>query len=175
LNASLEAARQHEQSKYQSLYGQHATYGSENHGADALPLVEQMRPTSLLDVGCGRNLFCPLARRQGIEAYGVDLVCPDADVIAPAHALPFPSRCFDVLTAFDLCEHLLPHEVHEVLAEFDRIAPRWILSICYRDSDNRVNGETLHPTVRSQQWWTDTLRQFGAVREWRGYLLVKVR
>lgn len=168
---SLEKARHHELEKYVYLYTSDNSYGGTQHGKESYPLIKQVSPASLLDVGCGDNSFCHWARSIGIDAIGVDLAHPKADAHAAAHELPFEDESFDWLTAFDVLEHLLPEEVDEVLSEFDRVAAQgWIFSICYRDSINRVDGETLHPTVRPERWWVAHLGKFIRVHKWNGYL-----
>ena len=42
---------------YIKLYEQ-ADYGQKNHGEQAYDIVQDLKPTSLLDVGCGRGEFC---------------------------------------------------------------------------------------------------------------------
>ena len=167
----LAAARRHERDKYRTLYTRPTPYGSQQHGRAAQSLIQQLQPASLLDVGCGDNSFCRWLKEQGIHAVGVDFAHPRADVRASAHALPFADDAFDWLTAFDVLEHLLPGEIAGVLREFGRVARTgWVFSICYRDSTTRVAGETLHPTVRSEAWWTSRLERHIAVHRHEGYL-----
>ena len=170
--SGLSEARRREREKYVQLYAdQRLRYGSSNHGRDAVPLLLSQSPTSILDVGCGRNSFARSMRASGVMAVGVDHVSPSADVIAAAHALPFPEESFEWLTAFDVLEHLLTDEIDEVLEEFCRVASvGWLFSICYRDSVIRVNGETMHPTVRPEEWWRDRLSQWINVESHGPYL-----
>jgi hypothetical protein len=155
--------------KYLGIYGDQTgrfrTYGHTNHGAGAMPMIEAMRPTSILDIGCGWNEFAHEWQARGLRAIGVDFACPGADLIGDLVAgLPYAAREWDLLTAFDLLEHLRPEQVDVALAEMARISTRFVLSICYTDSRNRWDGETLHPTVRPQAWWMERLRAAGAVQ-----------
>lgn len=174
MTANLGDLRNTERAKYRRIY-ERETYGVGNHGSQAIPIIHQeIKPRNVLDVGCGSNAFCKLLRPLGIEAVGVDFASPLADVPAPAHDLPFLGGAFDLLTAFDVLEHLLPEEVPEVMDEFARVARRaWLFSICCRDSTRRSpDGSTLHPTVRPKRWWVDCLSRYGQV-EMRGkYFLV---
>jgi SAM-dependent methyltransferase len=151
--------------KYRTIYSSPADrwqrYGHTNHGKHALPLVAGCG--SLLDVGCGYNEFAIACRAQGIAAMGVDFACPGADILAPAQALPFPDKRYEVVTAFDMLEHLRPEEVRPVLREFARIAERFVFSISYVASVNKVEGETLHPTVRPEVWWIQRIAEAGGV------------
>lgn len=159
-------AAQHELEKYRAIYAGEGppSYGHSNHGKDALAIVTGWKPESLLDVGCGWNEFCRQASAAGIPATGVDFACPGADVIADAVALPFETDAFDVLTAFDMLEHVLPAQVDTVLAEFARVSKRFIFSISYVPSKILHKGENLHPTVQPESWWIRQIMRAGGIR-----------
>lgn len=162
----LEARREHERKKYLALTG--STYGSTNHGRHAYSILQASKPRFVVDFGCGRNLFIQHLRRLGIDGLGVDFAFPEADILAPMHRVPVSAGIADVVTAFDALEHLLPEEVDEVLDEMRRIAVpggRFVLSICTRESKTKVNGEGLHPTVRSRGWWLERIGRVGKVRQ----------
>jgi hypothetical protein len=154
--------------KYLGIYrdqtGRFRAYGHSNHGAAAIPMIEGMRPTSILDIGCGWNEFAHEWQARGLRAIGVDFACPGADLIGDLVAgLPYAAREWDLLTAFDMLEHLRPDQVGPALREMARISVRFVLSISYADSRNRWKGATLHPTVRPEHWWIEQLRKAGAV------------
>lgn len=156
-----------EVAKYQGIYRspeKFATYGHSNHGRGAARLIEKWKPASIVDVGCGWNEFAAQMKAVLPEArvIGVDFACPGADVTAPLTALPFADKEFDTLTAFDVLEHLLPAEVDAALLEMARVSHRFALSISYVASVNKWEGQTLHPTVRSEQWWITRLMRAGA-------------
>lgn len=157
-----------EREKYVGIYQDAARahrYGHTCHGKAALPIVERWQPDSVVDIGCGWNEFANALRNlpnQPKHIVGVDFACPGADVIADAQNLPFKRKQFDVLTAFDMLEHLRPEQVDAVLAEMERVSHRFVFSISYVDSVNRWQGQTLHPTVRPQEWWMRRLIKAGA-------------
>ena len=151
-------AESHEREKYEGIYAsseRYSRYGHSNHGSRALPMVQKWTPASLVDIGCGWNEFCRELRaaQPTINAVGVDFACPGSDVTADATELPFADKEFDVLTAFDVLEHLLPEQVNAALAEFARVSRRFIFSIAYQPSVTKWKGENLHPTVRGETWW----------------------
>jgi SAM-dependent methyltransferase len=165
----LEARRDHERRKYVALTG--STYGSTNHGRHAYSLVQGFKPRSVVDFGCGRNLFIQHLRRLRIDGLGVDFAFPEADIVAPMHRVPVSAGIADVVTSFDALEHLLPEEVDEVLDEMRRIAVpggRFVFSICTKESQTKVNGEGLHPTVKPRGWWLDRIKRVGTVRQGLG-------
>ncbi len=156
-------------SKYRCIYSRPAQfheYGHSNHGAKAVGIIERWKPDSLLDVGCGFNEFVKGIRETmpELRAMGVDFACPGADRIAEAKSLPFTDKEFDVLTAFDVLEHIAPEDVDCVIEEFARVSKRFILSISHAPSKNTWRGENLHPTVRSEKWWIKRLAIAGAIK-----------
>jgi hypothetical protein len=153
--------------KYQGIYGSVAfsSYGHTCHGARAVPIIARWQPKTVIDVGCGHNEFAQRLRQALPESsiIGCDFACASADLICWAHEIPGPDKNFDVVTAFDVLEHLLPEDVDRTLAEWARISQRFCVSISYVDSKNRWQGQTLHPTVRPESWWIDRLMRAGAI------------
>lgn len=82
----------------------------------------------ILDVGCGTGYNLTLLQRYG-RAQGVDMspealeFCRlrgvDAVTLHQAGELPFPDQSFDLLTAFDVIEHI--DDDRGALAEFSRV------------------------------------------------------
>ena len=161
---TIESRRAHEMRKYLTLLS--TDYGSTNHGAGAVPLARSWRPAFVADFGCGRNLFIAGLRAEGIAGVGIDFAFPEADVAAPMHATGLADGVADVVTSFDAMEHLLPEDVPLALAEMRRVGTaggRFVFSISTRDSTWRVDGETLHPTVRPMSWWVEQIEAVGRV------------
>lgn len=176
IEQTIDRRRAQERAKYEALWEKHGAWGTHNHGSKAQKLILTLSPATLLDVGCGDNKFAKWARSEGILATGVDFAGCGADIKAAAHDLPFKDNAFDVVTAFDVMEHLLPEEVDEVLEELVRVGrSHLVLGISYRESRVRaLNGETLHPTIRPKDWWVKKLCRFGNTKEWNNYLHVEL-
>jgi len=137
--------------------------------------VANLKPEYVVDLGCGRNQWVKMLRKRllSVRADGVDFAFDEADIKAPMHKLPLADHCADVVTAFDSLEYLSPDEVDAVFSEIIRILKfrgTFIASICYRPSRIKVDGEGLHPTVQSEQWWMSKLARFGEERRERRYL-----
>ena len=168
--SDLDARRARERAKYLDLAARPgSTYGSSNHGRNAVPIVRAWRPRFVVDFGCGRNDFVRGLRRVGIDGLGVDFAFEDADVVEPMHSTGLLDGVADVVTSFDALEHLLPEDVDLVLAEMRRVARppphggRFVFSICTRPSRITALGENLHPTVRPIAWWLDRISKVGVV------------
>lgn len=167
----LATRREIERVKYITLAAREgSTYGSTNHGARAVPLIQRLKPRLVIDFGCGRNDLVRALRRLGIDGLGVDFAFTEADVPDPMHKTSLLSGVADVVTSFDALEHLLPEDVNAALAEMRRVARRrghFILSVCTRPSRHTVAGANLHPTVQPIAWWLEHIGRVGVVSSHR--------
>ena len=140
----------------QAEYGQ---YGHDNHSRNHLTKFFALNPTSVIDIGCGHNEF--IIGLNVSTKVGVDISCPNADCIAPAHKLPFGDKAFDMLTSFDCLEHLDPEDIDKSLAEMQRVSRRLFVTVCFKkETCYRVDDKTLHPSANSERWWTSKLNEY---------------
>jgi len=126
-----------------------------------------LRIGSLLDVGTGDGAFPLWVHRRFPNAdplMGIDVVSPNGnqrtgrpdDVrVHDATDLPFKSKVFDWVTAFNLLEDLLPDEVDPVLKDFERVAVKGMVLL--------VDPEKVQPDVSS----------FGRVEKSGGFYIVR--
>lgn len=147
-------------------------YGYYTHGKGSYGLIlNNIKPSSIIDCGCGRNLFLKEIKKlnNGIRCVGVDFACKDADVLCSVFDLPFKDNEFDLATSFDMLEHLRPEEIDSALIEICRVSRWFVFSIGYKPSIRHINGKTidLHPSVFSEDEWikkiskyTDTVRKY---------------
>lgn len=163
-----------EQRKYIHIYEKKwKCYLNSNHGSGALHLVQEFNPKSIIDIGCGSNLFCKKTVAGLYPCVGVDFagtffdlygdVCIGLDTVK--------DKEYDLVTAFDLLEHLLLSCIDIALIEMQRISNKFIFKISYKDSINRVFGSSLHPTVRKKTWWLEKIEQYAnTIKEDNGYI-----
>jgi len=136
-------------------------YGHGYEGLSELRNIIQLDPQSMLDIGCGFNRFMKtikqnkkisrLARSTHDNFIGVDIACPGADVIAPAHDLPFENDRFDVIVSFDCMEHIPEEEVPLAIEEFYRVGKRIYLKISLTHSGTFIDGEPVHVCVKPKK------------------------
>lgn len=108
---------------------------------DANQLERTIGPLSgkkLLDVGCSYGLFLDVAKERGMSTYGIELSRYQSSVAKKRHLqictqeLPkcgFPEAYFDVMTLFDVIEHL-PSPQSFMKEAFRFIRPDGFLVLC---------------------------------------------
>ncbi len=160
---SLEETTEREREKYASVYRSWPGYGSANHGLRWFNFAEAPG-RMILDIGAGDGAFCQLCRDAGATgAVGVDL-CPDSPLVvaAPAHAIPFQDAGFDIITAWDVLEHLPPELVGPSLREMRRlIRPNGRFWASIADFPHVYEGQTLHLSLLGPDGWATAFRDAG--------------
>lgn len=162
--------------KYDYIYShpkEFKHYGARMHGKEALPIILDLAPKSLIDIGCGRNNLLPLLKQSlpNLIALGVDPCAPEADLKASALALPLPDKSYELVTAFDVLEHLQEPSIENCLSELKRVSHTFLFSIAFKPSKTTVLGQQLHATVKPATWWKEKLSPLTAtLQEKDGYL-----
>ena len=139
-------------------------YGHKCEGRPNILDVMTLDPKSMIDIGAGYNEFIDEIRAATCynksKFIGVDIACPGADVIAPAHNLPFEDQEFDMIVSFDCMEHIPEEEVPLAIKEFHRVGKRIYLKIAMADSPTLIDGEGLHVCVKPVDWWLEQIREY---------------
>ena len=157
-----------ERDKYLWIYSFPNTgYAKANHGRNAYPIIERLAPDTLLDVGCGGGRFVDWAKTKGIDAAGMDFAS-GYDVEGDILDMPFADNSFDIVTAFDSLEHLLPEDLDRGLSEMNRVAKSlWVISIGYGTGNKKMGDGTvmrLHPIfTKKPDWWIPYFEKYGDV------------
>ena len=119
---------------------------------------------SYLDVGTGRGEVLDIAATlgyspvQGVDP--VDLGRPDV-VQAIATDLPFDDDSFDVVSMFDVLEHLVEEDVIPALKELLRVASRHVVVTAHTRADK--NG--YHITIKSMDEWHSVMQSIHPARK----------
>ncbi|HEX9768428.1 MAG TPA: class I SAM-dependent methyltransferase [Kiloniellales bacterium] len=113
---------------------------------------------SYLDVGCGRGEMLDYAGAIGFrEVIGVEVVpalLQRRNVIcAAAWDLPFFAGAFEIVSLFDVIEHLLPGDDEKVCRELDRVAAHAILITANNRESRSHIGQELHVNRRPYEEW----------------------
>lgn len=124
-------ARQFEVDKYVKAY-QTPSYrmGRARMNAARQHLTELPIRGSLLDVGCGRGEMLDIANEVGFKANGIDPATFEMrDDISSGIAthLPCLDDSYDVVSTFDMMEHLLHSDHVPALEEMKRVAKYFVV------------------------------------------------
>ncbi|MFP6662797.1 MAG: methyltransferase domain-containing protein [Deltaproteobacteria bacterium] len=124
-----------------------------------------------LDLGCAYGFLVEEARAAGFAAFGIDVshfalgearsnASGAADLAcARGEALPLADRCLDVITAFDILEHV--PEPRLLLAECARVLrPGGLLIAATPDPIRFTAGESTHLSEHVPAWWVEAFAEF---------------
>lgn len=122
---------------------------------------------SYLDVSCGQGDMLDEAAGLGFEAVrGTEIVPALIDdkrvVYAEVHALPCPNKSVDVVTLFDVIEHLLPGDDERACRELARVARCHILLTANNKPSFNLRGDDLHINKRPYAEWDRLFREWFA-------------
>ena len=122
--------------------------------SSVVPLIEELGPTEVLDVGSGSagvaGWLRPAWRVTAVDRSFDQAVAPPAPyregarlVPGDARKLPFEDGAFDVAVALDVLEHIPPADRDRVIAELVRVARRRVIVAgpagpAAQASDNRL-------------------------------------
>lgn len=121
---------------------------------------------SYLDVGCGRREMLRYALSAGFHPVSGTEVVPDlidGEIVvrAEAHDLPFGDRSFDVVSLFDVIEHLVSGDDWAACQEIRRVAKRHIL-LTANNKPSPLDGVELHINRRPYEQWDALFRDWFA-------------
>ena len=157
-----------ERVKYEKIYTDAKSYGKRDHGSESHDIVLNLKPKTLLDVGCGKGKYVEWAKSVGIKAEGLDFAS-GYGVQADVACMPFDDNSFEIITAFDVLEHFREEDLHRGLLEMARVASRfWLISIGYGPSRKNWHGEVLqlHPiATKDPDWWMPHLLLYGKIEK----------
>ncbi len=155
-----------EAAKYAEAYKDDNYRMSTHRRAMVRDIISLTPGKTLLDVGTGRGETLEEARDFCIKAQGTETVSAllNKDVVyALLPNLPFDDHAFDIVTSFEVLEHLRPEDLVASLRELARVAKDWVVvSVC--TNPDYVGGVNLHPSYRSEEAWMETFREaFGDI------------
>lgn len=161
-----DASRRVEHEKYERAYLNPHYRMKDTRKADAVDAISALPVRgSYLDVSCGRGEMLDEARGIGFDpVMGTEKVARLIDgrrvVFAEGHALPFGDKSFDVVTSFDVIEHVHPGDDEALCREMARVARQHVvLSANNQPSFNKA-GDDLHINKRRYAVWDRLFREW---------------
>lgn len=149
-------------------------------------LIKELFPEvkNFLDVGCGLGAVVSAAREEKLSGWGVDVsqaavsraagnIQEWLKVCNIAKKIPFADNRFQLVTCFDIFEHLYIEEIFKTIREVSRVAEKYILMRSpitgyagerdIRDQSFRDEDRS-HVSVYPWEFW---VRQFTKVGKFR--------
>ena len=151
-------------------------YGRTGHGNGAIELAEGC--SSVLDIGAGYTDYAAAVRDQFHMERAVVTDISSAPyyeqssrgvtfIESSIPPLPFEEDEFELVTAFDVLEHIPSDDLDDAIWEMFRVASRRVIvSVGVGSSKHEVDGENveLHETIKPLDWWMAKLTLFAPVR-----------
>jgi 2-polyprenyl-3-methyl-5-hydroxy-6-metoxy-1,4-benzoquinol methylase len=136
-------------------------------GAMADAIVRDLRPTTVLDAGCGMGFLVEALRQRGVEAWGVDVsehaisqvdesVREHCQVGSLTEALP---RRYDLVVCIEVLEHIPAAQANAAVANLCAASDRLLLSSTPDDF-----SEPTHLNVQPPEAWSAALAQNSFLR-----------
>lgn len=158
---TIDAARRDEIAKYVKAYKQPGyKMGRKREALVTEILRKHSDCETFLDIGCGRAESLSLATCLGYEKVRgyevVDYLTDDVEVLPfqGIHEIPEPDGSWEVVSSFDVFEHLLEADVPAALLELVRVASKVVvLTVASFHSGD------LHITVKPPLWWKEMIEQ----------------
>lgn len=156
-----------EHRKYANAYGAENYKMGKPRMQDAiLDLTGITLRDSYLDVSCGRGEMLDIAsgmdfeRIQGTEIVPDLISTRDNVEYAEVHNLPFDDNSFQVVSMFDVIEHVLQGDDRLACKEMQRVATNHILLTANNKNSFNGKGDQLHINKREYEEWDSCFREW---------------
>jgi ubiquinone/menaquinone biosynthesis C-methylase UbiE len=146
-------------------YSERITNKSKKHMMKYMKFLRKRSSLKLLDVGCGEGYYVRDAIEEGIDAYGIDISThalenalaevQDRITFGSITKIPFGDEEFDVMTAFDVIEHVHPKDTSNMIQEIRRVLKPDGIIIITTPSSNFGGWvyDLTHINVRPPRFW----------------------
>jgi ubiquinone/menaquinone biosynthesis C-methylase UbiE len=158
---------------FNAEYYSERTRKSKKHMMKYMKFLRSESSLKLLDVGCGEGYHVRDAIEEGIDAYGIDISSyalenalysvKDKITFGSITEIPFADDEFDLITAFDVIEHIHPKDTLNAIAEIQRVLKYGGLVIITTPSCNFGDwvSDLTHINVRPPKFWKLILEEHG--------------
>lgn len=131
-------------------------------------IVEEIRPSSVLDAGCAMGFLVEALRDRGVEAWGVDIskyaiskVRPDIREYCRVGSVTDPlDRDYDLIVCIEVLEHLPAADGERALDNFCAHAGEVLFSSTPEDVT-----ESTHLNVQPTSYWAAAFARRGFLRD----------
>jgi hypothetical protein len=116
-------------------------------------LIEEWKPKSLLDYGCGKGVILEYLK-QSYPQISVDGYDPAVDLFATV-----PTLTYDCVFSNDVLEHIEPEYIDEVLLHIDNLSSKYIWLRIDTLPARKIlpDGRNAHILLESDSWWNNKI------------------
>ncbi|MEO0249484.1 MAG: glycosyltransferase [candidate division WOR-3 bacterium] len=131
-------------------------------------IVRDIRPSTVLDVGCAMGFLVEALRQRGVEAFGVDIseyaiqnVHPNIQPYCWVGSVtdPFPQK-YDLIVCIEVLEHLPHHEAEQAVENLCRHSDDVLFSSTPLDYK-----EATHVNVQPPEYWAELFARHSFFRD----------
>ena len=137
-------------------------------------IKEVFSPATVLDVGCAKGYLVKALTELNIDAKGID---PSKYAISEAdedikdllqndivQAIKYDDNSFDLVTCFDVMEHIPEKDIDKAINEMLRITKKWlVIRLVTKRIDNDIDNS--HETIHEKEWWHERITKAGGIIE----------
>jgi hypothetical protein len=142
--------------QYRLLHAQESDYGQSSVRMRAFlqRKIAGLRPSSVIDYGCGRSRLLDELKVSSIR------IRERYDPAVPEHSV-MPKAKFDLLLNTDVLEHIPLEELDAVITDFTHLSNNCLIVVDTKLARTILpNGQNAHCTVRPATWWLGVLRRY---------------
>lgn len=99
-------------------------------------LTTDLEPKKILEIGKGSGFFSDYMKKSGFSVTTCDFdKTLQPDVVADVRQMPLADGSFDVVTAFEILEHIPFEDLPKALAELKRVSSKYtVISLPYKST-----------------------------------------
>ena len=129
---------------------------------DIQKLIDEFKPASILDYGCGKGYQYSKDQIHNSHFNGVMPALYDIGVL---EFETMPTGTFDAVISTDVLEHIPEYQLEQVLTEIYSKAKKFVFFAIHEHLavKNLPNGENTHCTVHPIEWWIDLISKYATV------------
>jgi len=144
---------------YDFIYGSihHHEY-AENRAAE---LIKMYGTGPSLEIGCGCGILVDELRRQGAEAYGIDIseyamseACSEFVAQADAREIPFPDGRFDLVHSWAVFGYNDEKGTRQMIDEVNRVGRKQYHTIDFQQKMPYSHGYVF---MKPRDWWDERI------------------
>ena len=141
-------------------------YGNGFHAKKYLPFIKSLKVDSVLDIGTGRGQFCNWAIQNLCDnVHGLDIsIEPKPEytnmginfIKGVTHDIPLEDNSVDLITSFDVLEHIHPDYIEKTITEVKRVAKKYTfnrIANCPSTSHKKVVGDLHLIQKHRKDYW----------------------